>query len=240
MNLMREFYRNSLTERGKYFYDKIVRNISMLASKGVIEISGSFSEQDLKEVSAAYLALKIDRPEYYFMDNKVVVVIPCPWKLRITQNKRFTEQQIHRINKLLREDISDILEKSKHSSVLIRERNIYREIIKGYRYKVGEYSFDLSGLMVYRYGVCEALSGLLVLALRESGIPAIKIHGTVGNELHCWAMAWINQIPYHLDVTWDMNASWFFTSFKYFNLTEEEISRDHIIQASLIEYQVLG
>lgn len=232
MTLMHEYYRNQLTKNGQKIYDQILLNIHKLALNGTIELYGFYSEHSLDDAVKAYIALRDDRPEFYFLDHRVEVILSFPGVLRIKQKKRFTMEQISRINALLRKEIAYILEKSRDSNVLIREKKIYRSIATAYRYKEGDLSHDLSGLLVYKEGVCEALAGLLVVALREAGIPAIKVHGRARNENHCWTKVWINGQSYHLDVTWDLSFSKMFAHFRYFNVTEDVILRDHIIDAS--------
>lgn len=231
MTLMREYYKNQLTQQGQRIYDLILKNIHKLALDGVVVLHGFYSEQSLSDAADAYIALRDDRPEFYFLDNKVKVILSFPGTLKIQQDKRFTYTQIKRINALLRKEIKNILDKSRDLDVVYREKKIYKHIATTYKYRDGELSHDLSGLIVYKEGVCEAIAGLLVIALREAGIPAIKIHGKARNENHCWTKVWINGQPYHLDVTWDLSSYKLFALFRYFNVTEDVILRDHTIDA---------
>lgn len=72
---------------------------------------------------------------------------------------------------------------------------------------------------------------MLCIALREVNIPAITVEGRIsGSDTeHCWNMAWvkrksyINRVPYHLDVTFDLDS---IIIYKYFNLTETEMLKD--------------
>lgn len=231
MTLMREYYKNQLTRQGQRIYDLLLNNIHKLALDGVVVLYGFYSEQSLSDAADAYIALRDDRPEFYFLDNKVEVILSFPGNLKIQQDKRFTFTQIKRINSLLRKEVENILEKCEDSDVLVKEKKIYWLIATSYRYKDGDLSHDLSGLIVYKEGVCEAIAGLLVIALREAGIPAIKVHGRVRNENHCWAKVWVKGQPYHLDVTWDLASHKAFVLFRYFNVTENVILRDHTIDA---------
>ena len=67
------------------------------------------------------------------------------------------------------------------------------------------------------------------MALRRAGIPCIRVNGFGKNEAHCWNMAWIEGSPVHLDITWDGVNSNGDVGFFYFNLTDEQITRDHKI-----------
>jgi len=233
MTLMREYYRNQLSNQGQEIYDSLLRNISRLAKDGEVEIHGFYTEQNLSDAADAYIALRDDRPEYYFLDNRIRVILTSPGILKIKQEKRFTYTQIKRINALIRKEIGSILTNCTSSDLLVREKKIYRRIASNYKYKDGELSHDISGLIVYKEGVCESLSGLLVIALREAGIPARKVYGRARNENHTWTKAWINGSPYHLDITWDLTSHKMFPIFRYFNVSENVILRDHIIDEPL-------
>lgn len=233
MTLMREYYKNMLTPSSQRIYEKILENINKLARNGYVELHGFYSSHSLEDAANAYIALKDDRPEFYFMDNTIRVTLSPLGVLKIEQNKRFTFSQIKRINNLLRREIKKILNSSNTSNVLIKEKRIYKKIAATYKYNEGELSHDLSGLLVYKEGVCEALAGLLVIALREAGIPAIKVNGIAKNENHCWTKAWIDGTPYHLDVTWDLPLVKLCGHCRYFNVTEDVIKRDHRINTSI-------
>lgn len=229
MTLMRDYYKNQLTQHGQRIYEALLNNINKLALDGAVVLHGFYSGQSLSDAADAYIALRDDRPEFYFLDNKVEVILSFPGILKIKQDKRFTFAQIKRINTLLRKEIKNILENCRDSDVLGREKKIYTHIASSYKYREGELSHDLSGLIVYKEGVCEAIAGLLVIALREAGIPAIKVHGRARNENHCWTKVWIKEQPYHLDVTWDLSSHKAFALYRYFNVTENVILRDHRI-----------
>lgn len=227
--LMHEYYKRQLTPQAQRIYDQLLEKIHEIAKGGSCELRGWYDRGAEKDACAAYMALRTDCPEYFFLGNEVEVSFLFPRKLIVRQNSRFTYDQIKRINALLRARVRTIVESSRDVSICKTEKNIYRNIAKSYRYKEGTYAHDLSGLLLYKEGVCEALSGLLVVALREAGIPAIKVHGVAKRENHCWTKAWINGQPYHLDVTWDLAYMPFFNHFRYFNVTEDVIKRDHKI-----------
>ena len=232
MTLMHDYYKNQLTDEGKRIYDALLSNINKLARRGSIQLYGFFLKSTMEDAAQAYMALRDDRPEFFFLDKQVEITYSSIGVLRIRQPKRFSFDQIVRINRLLVKKIHEILEKSEGKPVIYREKEIYRYIATSFQYKEGDLSHDISGLIIFNEGVCESLSGLLVLALREAKIPAIKQRGYARNERHSWVKAWINEREYHLDVTWDMPLARMNMRYRYFNLTEEEIKRDHFLDDS--------
>ncbi len=231
MTLMQDYYKKGLSANGQQIYDLLSANIHSLAKDAYVEAEGSYTKADLNDAVKAYMALRKDRPEFYFLDNRVEAAASSRGKLKIRQRQRFTFDQIKRMNAILRWEISEIVDKSSYQDVIRREREIYRNIASRYCYMNGEFSHDLSGLLMFRQGVCESISGMLVVALRVAGLPAIKVHGMAKNERHSWTMVWIGGKPYHLDVTWDLSEKRFFPKrYRYFNLTEDMICRDHVME----------
>ncbi len=237
MTLMLDYYKKQLTGEGKRIYDALLSNIGKLARKGSIQLYGFFSQSAMEDAAQAYMALRDDRPEFFFLDKQVEITYSSIGVLRIRQPKRFSYDQIVRINRLLIKKVHEILEKTEGKPVIYREKEIYRNIATSFRYKEGYLSHDISGLIIFNEGVCESLSGLLVLALREAQIPAIKQRGYARNERHSWVKAWIDGRPYHLDVTWDMPLAKMNMQYRYFNLTEDEIKTDHMIDDCYRDYR---
>lgn len=234
MSLLHDFYRSRLNERGKVYYDGLSHDIRQLAIKGQTYVPGKFDQHSLNDLFAAYYALREDRPEYYFLSNRIHSSRSESGVI-LSQEVRFTENHILRINQLLRRAVSDAMEGCKEKTVLERERLVYSRIAKQYTYAENDLAQDVSGLLIWNSGVCEALASFLVLTLRETGIPAIKLKGYGRKSLHSWCVALINGRAMHLDVTWDLSSKGDPSRFRYFNLTEDEIKRDHTLL--LDEYQ---
>ncbi len=234
MTLMHDYYKQFLTRDGMSIYEMLLRNIHKLARKGSVTLYGFFSKSAMQDAAQAYMALRDDRPEFFFLDKQVEIISSSIGTLTIRYQNRFSYSQIVRINRLLRRRLREILEKSEGMPVIYREKDIYRQIASSYKYREGLFSHDLSGLLMFNEGVCESLSGLLVLALREAGIPAIKQRGYARNERHSWVKAWIEGRPYHLDVTWDMPRVKLGMRCQYFNLSEDVIKKDHMIDRAYV------
>lgn len=228
MKLLRGFYRSRLNKREVFFYDGLLRNIRQLALCGEVCFPGKYDKEAAEELFAAYHALREDRPEYYFMTNTVRSSQNGDG-ITLYQEVRFSREHLLRINNLLRATLCEITEGCSGLPVVDREQLVYARIAGRYSYDRGDLSHDLSGLLVLGSGVCEALSSLLVVSLREVDIPAIKLRGYGKKTLHSWCVALINGRARHLDVTWDLGSKGNPFLFRYFNLTEKEIKRDHTL-----------
>lgn len=82
--------------------------------------------------------------------------------------------------------------------------------------------------LVYHQSVCAGYTRAFQLALRELGIPAYYCTGyTEGN--HAWNIVKLSDGYYNVDVSWDdpVNNIDGTLYHDYFNITDEQISRDH-------------
>lgn len=229
--MMRNYYKCMLSTRASHIYDLIMCNIGKLAATGRITLYGNYKADDIRNSINAYKAIRRDHPEFFFLNRAVSVKYRSPSTLEILAEKRFTNDQIRKINFLFRNEVNSLIENTANMAEIKKEKEIYKRIISKYSYEKSPYSNDVSGLIVYRTGVCESLAQMLCIALREVNIPAITVEGRIsGSDTeHCWNMAWvkwksyINRVPYHLDVTFDLDS---IIIYKYFNLTETEMLKD--------------
>lgn len=224
---MYEYYKDKLNTQGKQIYEGLLHNISMLASVGYVELKGSFNGSVFRNAQNAYKALRLDRPEYFFLGHNLITKYSSDGILTIRHNLKYSKEHVIRMNKVLIHTVKELISGTENMSILDRERTIYMRVGKTFTYKESDNAHDLSGLLVYKDGVCESLAAMLVVAFREAGIPAIVVQGYGKKEAHRWSKAWIDGNEYYLDVTWDMNKCKKDNNLKYFNLTSQQMSRDH-------------
>lgn len=89
---------------------------------------------------------------------------------------------------------------------------------------------SIMGVLFYKTAICEGISKTVKLLLNLCGMKCVVAYGnTVEKGVgHAWNIVKIDNIPYHLDVTWDISTSLpSFTSYSYFNLMDRDILLDH-------------
>lgn len=227
MMLMYEYYKHKLNPKAQEVYDFLVDNMAKLALGDELVIPMLSGMHSIKDANDAYTALRLDRPEYYFLGHYVQFKSRMIGPVTIQQRVKYSKVHILRMNNILRGMIDKIVSDVKQKPVLEREKEIYCRVGKMFDYKDGMYSHDLCGLLVYKSGVCESIAGMLVVALREAGIPAIVVHGYAHGEGHRWCKVWIDDGEYYVDVTWDMSNCKYGFKLKYFNKTYEQMAKDH-------------
>ena len=221
------FYRSFLTPQGQAFYDRLHAQLLQGDFSGEISFAISDLDTSAEDCFAAYKALRDDKPDLFFLG----------YPLEFCRNGDsgtlkfpilYTPETIERIWTQVRRYLCKITRETADKSMVDREALIYGRIAKSMTYKDQHDYRDhsLVGPVLFKEGVCEGQNALLLLCLRRVGIPCIKVYGkTKADEWHCWTVAWIDAKPVHCDVTWERQPA--AEGFKYFNLTDDEISTNH-------------
>lgn len=122
-------------------------------------------------------------------------------------------------------------------TVIDKEIAIHDYIVHAVTYDdsaaVPESSYTIAGAVNNGLAVCQGYAELFQLMAYESGIDAQIVFGEAlidGRKIpHAWNMVTIDGASYHIDATWNdpviggMNG----ISYSYFNLTDEEMMKDH-------------
>lgn len=231
------FYRDQLKSRqAQSFYDEICTSISKGNVGGIFPLTVQNRMTATRDSFDAIHALRKDRPEFFFIGD-ISQALSCGKQLTLFNQVPYTPDQIRQIQVHLDHALEQYTEGTAGLSAWERERIVYERIIRSLTYKdhsesrnkPKDYDHNIVGPVLQGSGVCESFSCLLILALRKVGIPCIRVSGYGKNEAHCWNLAWINGSPAHLDITWDSVNENGDVGYFYFNLTDEQITRDHKI-----------
>jgi hypothetical protein len=184
------------------------------------------SSQTYTDGVHAITALSRDHPEIFFLSPQYTLE-QCGHSLAITDLVAYSEEQITRIQRLLEKELSELVEGVSQFDDWEKERMIYERIASRYQYKKNDeyHDYNVVGLLLRKEGVCSAYANMLVLALRNAGIACHRVSG--GG--HAWTMVYVNDIPLHCDVTWESHQGEDTISYSYFNLSSEEIGKDHVL-----------
>ena len=230
------FYRDQIRSRqAKAFYDAICADITGGNVSGIYRLTATNPSAAARDGAAALLALRKDRPEYFFILGNPIAHIQGS-QVTLEDEMLYTPRQIAKIRSHLDRALAAYTVYTFGLPVWEREKLVYERIAKSLTYidhgdgkNHKDYDHNIVGPLLQGSGVCEGFSCLLMLALRKIGIPCIRVSGQSKNEAHCWNLAWIDGSPVHLDITWDKPNENGDLGFFYFNLTDEQITRDHRI-----------
>lgn len=186
-----------------------------------------------EEFSDVFFAVKNDNPDILcFTDscNMVTFLSGSFLQMNYDYDKHTCNKMMNELDIKAEEIISNIDITDEYAAELA----IHDYIIKNCVYD--ESGINISnayGCLINGTAVCSGYSRATMLLFEKVGIDSMLVAGTgirSDDEAvsHMWNLVWINNNPYHLDVTWDdpddANNT---VSHMFFNLTTQAISADH-------------
>lgn len=248
---------SSLSSAERKLYKSILETI--LASKCIVDVSKLYVSAD--DVASALERVLADYPQFFYISKSYLLVYGSNGKTVRTVAVLYTDgsvtdefdqymnltkkadrlvinKKISAIKSVAKEIISKI---PANSSDVIKERIIHDFIAKKATYdtetakNIDEYdshAYDLYGAAVEGLAVCEGYSKLFQYLCYSVGINSTQVIGTSNGGGHMWNTVLIDGKWYQVDLTW--NDSDDIISYKYFNLTSEKISEDHLVDNSVL------
>ena len=226
--LGRYFYGDRLPGQARRFYD--VLDSRLAGGDYRAEVPLTLEERDRADRDAfdACKALRHDRPEYFFLGRKMTFFYCGGREGRLRMQILYTPAEIETLKTTFRQKMLPLMAGTADKSLVQREELIYSRLARQLRYQNtrSEQEHNLVGPMLASRGVCEGQNALLLYCLRRAGVTCVQVLGNGRTENHCWAMVWLNGEPVHCDVTWEKPGKGVML-YRYFNLTDEQIARDH-------------
>lgn len=89
--------------------------------------------------------------------------------------------------------------------------------------------FTAYGVLINKKAVCEGYAEAMYRLLNAAGVKSLIAIGTGGGSPHSWNIVNIGGKYYHLDTTFDdpVSSSGDVLSYNYFNVTDNQLSKDH-------------
>ena len=173
-----------------------------------------------------------DEYKYYTSDKKVVRVklsyTVTPDRFAEMLEEAFAFYDDVTVGKDITSDYD--LELCLHDGIC--ERCIYK--------KLSDNSKNAYGAISEGAAICEGYSDAFTLGMMYLGLPCCQLWGEAINnegksEAHAWNVAEIDGELYHVDITWDdaKEKEDSVMLYSYFNVTDEEISRNHFTDEEL-------
>lgn len=120
-------------------------------------------------------------------------------------------------------------------------RAIHDYLVNNIKYDTthkAENSHNMYGALINGTAVCEGYAESFMYITRLCGIECIMVNGTLSGVSHVWNMVKLDGEWYHIDVTSDdpiLKGGEQVLRFEYFNLTETEIKKSHVIKDNIID-----
>ena len=227
--LGRCFYRDRLPPgQARRFYDELDRRLAGGDYRAEVPLTLEKWERAYDDAFAACKALRHDRPEYFFLGRQMTFLYRGGQEGKLRLQMLYTPAEIETLQAAFRQKMLPLMAGTAALSLVQREELIYSRLARQLRYQNtrSEREHNLVGPLLTARGVCEGQNALLLYCLRRAGVACVQILGRGRTEGHCWAVVWLNGEPVHCDVTWEKPGKGAML-YRYFNLTDEQISRDH-------------
>ena len=226
--LGRYFYGDRLPGQARRFYDVLDSRLAGGDYRAEVPLTLEERDRADRDAFAACKALRHDRPEYFFLGRKMTFFYCGGREGRLRMQILYTPAEIETLKTTFRQKMLPLMAGTADKSLVQREELIYSRLARQLRYQItrSELEHNLVGPMLASRGVCEGQNALLLYCLRRAGVTCVQVLGKGRTENHCWAMVWLNGEPVHCDVTWEKPGKGVML-YRYFNLTDEQIARDH-------------
>ena len=180
--------------------------------------------------------------EYILFDNPIVFYVSSFTLEQFKHENLFYPRYIHSMrqiekNKRIAVNYLHVFERVKNYNDLDKELFIHDYCLNyfDYDYKFNEYSYSILGAVLQQSAVCEGISKFVKFALDSVGVKSLMVKGeavdptTKKTESHAWNIVNISNRYFHLDVTFDMTLKKNTNRYDYFNLSDEDMKKDHIV-----------
>lgn len=193
------------------------------------------SEMSSDQIKKVLYAVQNDYPEIFWLSSSFSYYSDksgTTLKLKSIFSKSEQQKALDQLNKKVFNVISQI---PYNSSDYEKEMFIHDYLVDNCSYsKKRNYNqnvFTAYGCLIDGEAVCEGYSRATQLLMCAAGFECRPVIGSRGNEPHMWNVVKLGNDWYHIDVTWENKDS--MQKYKYFNLNDELIKKDHKIAVSL-------
>ena len=190
-----------------------------------VEISEKITIEDFYAARAIFMS---DHPECFWWDGVISYTATQQegYINSIEFQYTYSGEALASMRASLEEKVAEMLADLPEGSVLDKLIYLHDEVAKRVVYERTPYDQTPYGALVEGKAVCNGYATAYQLLLQRAGIRAWTVNGYAGGEAHAWNVIWLDdEVCVYTDVTW--NDSEEYISHYYFNMSFEEITKDH-------------
>lgn len=203
------------------------------------------------QIFDVYFKVLYDDPLLYFVNQRFIQINSLGNQRTLVPSYLYPPKDIENINR----EIDNVLRKidvkaqTLLSDPFRLEKYLHDSLVKSVAYNydsVAKADYCLNahsilGAFLEHTAVCEGIAKAFKLLCNRYGMKCIVVLGDVhsvsvsGNPRHAWNLVKVGNESYYVDVTWDSNyiEKRQYVTYEYFNLTTEDISKDHRPEGTL-------
>lgn len=236
-----DYYFNQLEIDEKKIYARIDEAINK--REEIVYIGVKESEDITEKVNKVLTAYFYDNPKCYYVSNQYLVstsdfklfeysTLTLSYTVNSTDEIGIKNRELETvIDSMLQanitEDMTDFEKEVAIHDALVEHVSYYQyEDIN----KIPSIKHTAYSALVQKEAVCDGYSKAFKMLLEEAGIESIIASGSTEDVAHAWNIVKLEDEYYHVDVTSDkfeQNSKYVIHT--YFNLTDESISKTHVI-----------
>ncbi|GAA0745006.1 DUF5050 domain-containing protein [Clostridium oceanicum] len=175
-----------------------------------------------------------DHPEIFYFNTQDIGFISNGERGSLELKYNYNSTTVASMKKSFQSKIDEILSSliRDDMSYIEKEIAIHDYIVLNTTYDtkniVSENSYTAYGALIENVAVCDGYAKAMQILLNKVGIKTIRVTGTSQGESHAWNIVNIYGKNYHVDSTWnDPVPDKGYSSYKYLNLSDNEIEKDH-------------
>lgn len=241
--------------KNKQLYEGLKTAIENCETSFIVKQNINYTEEEFDKLTASIdgIISKVLDENYdihYYFDSYQISYIKegnSVKEVSILFEYSIDRESILRRNREVEKKIKEIVDLiiTPGMTALEKEIAVHNYIVNNAKYDEENYekgtvpkeSNTAYGVLIKGVGVCGGYASAMNKLLNEVGIESMIISGEAGEngsyEAHAWNLVKLDGEYYHLDATWNDPIYTFngvrtdVIHFDYFNLSDEEISKDH-------------
>jgi len=195
----------------------------------------------IDETSRIFNCVLQDSPLVFYTKSMMQYSIAgssfCTLKPQYTIEKNEVNEYLEGICGYLR-----ALDKVSNRSGYDKELFVHDFCLDHYRYdrSIGKHAYTILGPVLCSTAVCEGIAKFVKLAFDYLDVRSLLVSGKAMSpspggamEGHAWNIIKLDGTTYHLDVTFDLTLTTNGKRYDYFNLSDEDIRKDHVPEGSI-------
>ncbi len=214
-------------------YDLIVKALKNVEEQVILPVLGT--GDDSRIVFGIIEKIILDNPEIMFYEGGRYRS-DGQLTLKYSKSRDFILSAVQTTIRTADEILDEIIQPGMND--FEKELAIHDYIVNNCRYDIENLKEGTSppedytayGVLVNGMAVCEGYAKAMKLMLDRVNIPSLVVAGYSKGERHAWNIVCLDGEYYHVDATWNdpvMAGGEQILSHVYFNLTDQDIQRDH-------------